>query len=648
MPQDSQKLLWTPSDERMQNSNMQSFIDYVTTEHKISITTYQELYQWSIDNQSLFWESVWEFTNIISSQKYSSVLQGDKIRSAIWFENAKLNFAENLLRHKNDSVAIIFKTENEEPNSITYNKLYDQVASVASALKNAGVKPNDRVAAFITNSPEAIIGMLATVSIGAVWSSCSPDFGYQGVLDRFGQIAPKILFAVNGYSYNGKKHESQKLLEQIAETIPSIEKIILINSIETESKLSHEKVISYGNFIDKTATEIHFEQLPFDHPLYIMYSSGTTGKPKCIVHGAGGTLVQHLKELVLHTNLKEIDVITYFTTCGWMMWNWLASSLAVGATIYLYDGSPSYPRLSTLFDAIDEHRISIFGTSPKFLSVCEARRVKPMQNNSMESLQTILSTGAPLSQQNFEYVYRDIKKDIQLASISGGTDIISCFLLGSPLLPVYSGELQCRGLGMKVESYDENGKAQINEVGELVCTAPFPSRPIYFWNDEDGQKYKKAYFENSELVWQHGDYIEINKRGSAIIHGRSDSTLNPGGVRIGTAEIYGPVEALDEIEDSIVIGKKSNSDTLIILFVVLAEGISLTDDLVKKINLILRTNRSPRHVPSKIFQVTEIPRTISGKKVEIAVTKIVHGEKVSNKDALANPKSLEQYKEFFS
>ncbi|HDL01312.1 MAG TPA: acetoacetate--CoA ligase [candidate division Zixibacteria bacterium] len=647
MPQDSQKLLWTPSEKRIQNSNIHAFIKFLSENHRLSFSNYQELYSWSIEDSSLFWESLWEFTKIISSQKYSSVLQGDTIRSAVWFENSKLNFAENLLRHKNENNAIIFQTENKEPITITYNALYKKVASVASALKKAGVKKNDRVAAFITNSPETIIAMLATASIGAVWSSCSPDFGYQGVLDRFGQIAPKILFAVNGYSYNGKKHESKKLLEHIAESIPEIEQIISIDSIETKTASSHSKIIQWDNFIDTSAADIIFEQLPFDHPLYIMYSSGTTGKPKCIVHGAGGTLLQHLKELILHTDLKEKDVITYFTTCGWMMWNWLVSSLAVGATIYLYDGSPSYPNLSVLFNAIERHKINIFGTSPKFLSACEARRVKPIQKNSLKSLQTILSTGAPLSHQNFEYVYKNIIQNVQLSSISGGTDIISCFMLGCPTLPVYSGELQCRGLGMKVETYDENNQPVIGQIGELVCTAPFPSRPIYFWNDEDGQKYKEAYFKKSESFWQHGDYIEINKQGGAVIHGRSDATLNSGGVRIGTAEIYGPVEALDEIEDSIVIGKKIGNDTQIILFVVLSENISLTDELKLKIKDTLKTNRSPRHVPYKIFQVTDIPRTISGKKVELAVTKIMHSEEVSNKDALANPKSLEQYKSIF-
>ncbi len=642
----ARKLLWTPSYERIKNSNIQKYIEFLNVNYQLSLANAQELYQLSINDSALFWKSLWEFTKVKSSQQYSSVLTGDKIRDAVWFQNARLNFAENLLRFNNDNTAIIFKTENIEPISISYKELHQKVAALASALKKAGLKENDRVAAFITNSPEAIIGMLATSSIGAIWSSCSPDFGAQGVLDRFEQIKPKVLFAVNGYSYNGKKYPSNKIISKIIESIPEIEKIVLIEAIEETEDITHTKLIKYDDFIDSSASKIEFAQLPFDHPLYIMYSSGTTGKPKCIVHGAGGTLLQHLKELVLHTNLKEKDVITYFTTCGWMMWNWLVSSLAVGATIYLYDGSPSYPNLSTLFKAIETHKINIFGTSPKFLSACEARRVKPREKFNLESLQTILSTGAPLSEQNFEYVYREIKEDIQLASISGGTDIISCFLLGNPLLPVYSGELQCRGLGMRVESYDESNQPQINKVGELVCTAPFPSRPIYFWNDDNGQKYKNAYFEYSESFWQHGDYIEINERGGAIIHGRSDATLNSGGVRIGTAEIYSALETLPEIEDSIVVGRKVKNDTKIILFVLLANKLSLTVQLIAQIKSTLKETRSPRHVPHEIHQVNDIPRTISGKKVELAVTKIIHGEKISNKDALANPDSLKQYEAF--
>ncbi len=648
MSHNAHKLLWTPSAERKQNSNLQLFMQYISENYQLTFLSYNELYQWSITDSSLFWETLWKFTNVKASQKFTSVLERDTIRSAVWFSDAQLNFAENLLRYKNDNTAIIFQTEDKEAISITYSELHKQVASVASALKKAGVKKNDRVAAFITNCPEAIIGMLATASIGAVWSSCSPDFGYQGVLDRFGQIKPKILFAVNGYSYNGKKFYSNNVIEHLANSINQIEKIVIIDSINSVSSLNHPNIVPWDKFIDKSATELSFAQLPFDHPLYIMYSSGTTGKPKCIVHGAGGTLLQHLKELILHTDLKENDVITYFTTCGWMMWNWLVSSLAVGATIYLYDGSPSYPNLSVLFRAIEKHKIHVFGTSPKFLSACEARRIKPNKKYNLDSLKTILSTGAPLSEQNFEYVYRDIKQDVQLSSISGGTDIISCFLLGNPLLPVYSGELQCRGLGIKVEMKTDETEPTKNRIGELICSAPFPSRPIYFWNDENGQKYKEAYFLESELYWQHGDYIEINERGGAVIHGRSDATLNPGGVRIGTAEIYGPVESLEEVEEAIVIGKQINNDTQIILFVVLSNGLSLTRELKQKIKKSLKTNCSPRHVPSDIFQVTDIPRTISGKKVEIAVRKILHGEEVTNKDALANPESLEQYHTFFS
>ena len=648
MSTDVQKPLWAPSDNRIKNSNLSNYITFINKTYNTNINNYPVLYQWSIDNISLFWESIWTYTKIIHSKEPETILSGDTIRDAVWFEGARLNFAENLLQHKNNNTAIIFQTEDKQPIKISFNELNQKVKALASSFKKAGLKPNDRVAAFITNSPEAIIGMLATTSIGAIWSSCSPDFGYQGVLDRFGQIKPKFLLAVNGYSYNGKKYESNEIVEHIAESIPEIEKIILIDTIDSSTPFTHTKITKWDDFIDKNPTELEFEQLPFDHPLYIMYSSGTTGKPKCIVHGAGGTLLQHLKELSLHTDLKENDVITYFTTCGWMMWNWLVSSLSVGATLYLFDGSPAYPNLSVLFDAIDEHKINIFGTSPKFLSACETQKISPIKSHNLDSLKTILSTGAPLSEQNFSYVYNRIKQDVQLASISGGTDIISCFMLGSPLLPVYAGELQCRGLGMKVEAYDENNKPIIDEVGELVCSAPFPSRPIYFWNDTDGEKYKQAYFQKSELFWQHGDYVEINNRGGAVIYGRSDATLNPGGVRIGTAEIYGPVEALEEVEESIVIGKTYDNDTKIILFVKLANNLKLTDELEQKIRDTLKKNRSPRHLPFRILQVTDIPRTISGKKVELAVKKIVEGQEISNKDALANPESLEQYRNFFS
>ncbi len=616
------------------------------------ISNYNELYEWSVSNIEEFWKLIWDFSGVIHSKPYERILSERKMPGAKWFEGAELNFAENLLRFRNDNIAIISYREGLPKVSLTYNELYQNVSSCVIALKNLGVKKGDRIAGFITNIPEAIIAMLAATSIGAVWSSCSPDFGLQGVLDRFSQIEPKVLFAIESYQYNGKENNCIEKIKQISESIPSIEKIILIpkfndyksKQISVTKKDELKNSISFLELLKNSFEEIKFEQLPFSHPVYIMYSSGTTGKPKCIVHSAGGTLLQHFKELSLHTNLKRNDIITFYTTCGWMMWNWLVSSLNIGATLFLYDGSPAYPNVDVLWKLMEEEKINIFGTSPKFLSICQKSDLVPKEKFDLSSLKTILSTGSPLSKENFEWVYSDIKNDLQLSSISGGTDIISCFMLGNPVLPVYSGEIQCRGLGMKVEAFDEKGNSIRQKKGELVCTEPFPSMPIYFWNDPDNEKYMNAYFRKFHGVWHHGDFIEITEHNGIIVYGRSDATLNPGGVRIGTAEIYRIVESMEEVLDSLVIGQNWNNDIRIILFVVLKNNLSITDKLKLKIKDKIRDLATPRHVPNKIIQIDEIPRTMNGKKVEIAVTRIIHGETVKNKDALANPNSLNQFK----
>jgi acetoacetyl-CoA synthetase len=644
--------LWNPSKERVHHSNMSAFMRFAENISKHSIATYDDLYKWSVTEIDEFWKSIWVISGLIHSNGYKTILSDRIMPGAKWFEGAQLNFAENLLRYRDQHIAIISSREDSPTVRLTYEQLYKIVASVAEGLKILGVKKGDRVAGFVSNIAESIISMLAVTSLGAIWSSCSPDFGLKGVLDRFGQIQPKILFAIESYNYNGKRIDCREKIKQIVEDISSIENIILIphfqdlQNIEKqgENKLNKSsKWIYFNKLLRLTSRNIEFVQSPFNHPVYIMYSSGTTGIPKCIVHGAGGTLLQHYKELSLHTNLKREDVITYYTTCGWMMWNWLVSSLMIGATIFLYDGSPVYPGVEILWRKIEGEKITIFGTSPKFISICEKLGLVPKNKFDLKSLQTILSTGSPLSEENFMWVYENVKTDIHLSSISGGTDIVSCFMLGNPNLPVYAGEIQCRGLGMKVEAFDENGNPAIEKKGELVCTTPFPSMPVSFWNDNNMEKYKAAYFEQYPGIWRHGDYIKITENGGVVVYGRSDATLNPGGVRIGTAEIYRVVEGMAEIVDSIVVGHEKNNDQRIILFVVLKEGLELNTELKEKIKNNIRNAATSRHVPHKIFRISEVPRTISGKKVELAVTKIINREKVENKDALANPQSLRQF-----
>lgn len=640
------KLLWQPSEDRIKNSNMYRFMKLVNEKYGKNFTEYDALYQWSIENIPDFWASMWEFGEIKASKPYTQVVDDlTKMPGAKWFSGAELNFAENLLRYRDDRVALIFKGEAQESTKMTYAELYDEVARVAKSLKELGVQPGDRVVGFMPNMPQTTIAMLSATSLGAVWSSCSPDFGIKGVLDRFGQIKPKVLFTANGYSFKGKSFDSLERISNILKELPTTKKVVVVPYTEKEPDISGvPNAVLYEEFKSKEDNlEIEFEQLPFEHPLYIMYSSGTTGLPKCMVQSAGGILIHHLKELMLHTDLKREDTIFYFTTCGWMMWNWLTSSLAVGATLVLFDGNPFHPHPGALWEMAQNEEISIFGTSAGYIAALMNAGVKPGKEYNLAPLRTILSTGSPLSVEGFEFIYKEVKEDVQLASISGGTDLNGCFAIGNPMLPVYAGELQCRPLGMKVEAFDENGKPVINQQGELVCTAPFPSMPIYFWDDPDGKKYHSAYFDVYPNVWRHGDFIEINERGGIVIYGRSDATLNPGGVRIGTAEIYRQVEQLEEIEDSLVVGQPWRNDVRVILFVKMAEGHELTDDLKNKIRQTLRTNASPRHVPAKIISVPDIPYTLNMKKVELAVKKVIQGQEVLNKDALKNPESLDYY-----
>jgi acetoacetyl-CoA synthetase len=596
----------------------------------------------------MFWQSVWAFCGVIGDMGAGPYLaDADKMPGALWFSNARLNFAQNLLRRRDHDTALVFWGENKVRRKLSFAQLYDQVSATAQALRAMGVKPGDRVAAFMPNMPETVVALLATTSIGAIWSSCSPDFGVQGVLDRFGQIKPKVLFCVDGYYYSGKTHDTLPRIAEIVRQLPTLEKVVVVPYLIAKPLIGDiPNAVHSGAFTSGLRpAEIVFEQVLFNHPLYILYSSGTTGVPKCIVHGTGGTLLQHLKEHQLHTDLKRGDRLFYFTTCGWMMWNWLVSGLASGATLLMYDGSPFYPNPSVLFDLADTESMSVFGTSAKYIDALAKLGVKPSNTHRLDSVRTMASTGSPLVPESFDYVYSNIKRDLLLSSISGGTDIVSCFVLGSPLLPVYRGELQCRGLGLKVEVYNDEGKPVVGEKGELVCSAPFPSMPVGFWNDPDGKKYHDAYFGRFPGVWCHGDYMELTPRGTAVIYGRSDSVLNPGGVRIGTAEIYRQVEQLHEVVESLVIGQDWENDVRVVLFVRLRDGLALDEALAKKIKTQIRNNTTPRHVPAKIVQVADIPRTKSGKIVELAVRNMVQGLPVKNKEALANPEALDLFKD---
>ena len=635
--------LWKPSLDIIKETNITLFQNYINQKYKLNHSDYKELHSWSVKFPDQFWSSLIEFTKIKYDGNLDPSIDGTmKMPGTKWFPNLKLNFAENLLKFNNDNVAIEFHREDGLLVELSYKELNKKVEYCYSYLKSINVQAGDRVAAIIPNIPEAIIFMLATSSIGAIWTACSPDFGEDAILERFLQVNPKVLISTDGYLFKGKYFSIEEKISTISSKLPAIESIVMIDYVK-KSKIFNSRTIEYHSIqsIDKR-DKIKFSKFNFSDPLYIMYSSGTTGRPKSIVHSIGGTLVQHIKELALHVNLSENDKIFYYTTCGWMMWNWLASSLALGATIVLYDGNPFYPNPDKLLNISSERGINVFGTSAKYIDSIRGMGVRPKTISVFEELKIILSTGSTLTDENFEYVYSEWKKDVQLSSISGGTDIISCFALGNPNLPVYKGELQCLGLGMDVKSYNLDGDTVISQKGELVCKTPFPSMPIYFWNDDDGQKYHNAYFSKFKDTWVHGDYISINDRDGIKIFGRSDATLNPGGVRIGTSEIYKVVDNIDGIIDSVAIGKKIDNDEQIILFVKMS--FQLCDDMILLIKNELRTKCSPKHIPYKIFQVKDIPYTLNGKKIEIAIKNIINGDKVLNKSSIGNPESLKYFK----
>jgi acetoacetyl-CoA synthetase len=642
------KPLWQPSPERIAGANLTAFRAAVERDWRVALGDYDALYQWSIREPERFWQSLWDFAGLCSETRGEvAVRDRDRMPGAVWFPEARLNFAENLLRRRDDSDAIVFLGEDRVRRRLSWRELYESVSRLAQALSALGIQPGDRIAGYLPNLPEAVVAMLAAASMGAVWSSCSPDFGTQGVLDRFGQIAPRLLFAADGYFYGGKQLDSLPRLREIAAALPSVEQVVVVPYARADlSAPDVPRSVLYGDLVSRwRPRDINFRAMPFNAPLYILYSSGTTGAPKCIVHGAGGTLIQHQKEHLLHCDIRPGDRVFYFTTCGWMMWNWLVSALACQATLLLYDGSPFHPTPGVLFDYADREGMTLFGTSAKFIDAIAKAGLQPVRSHRLATVRTILSTGSPLAPESFDYVYENVKRDVCLSSISGGTDIISCFVGGNPTGPVWPGEIQAKALGMQVEVFDEDGRSVVGKKGELVCTAPFPSMPLGFWNDADGARYRAAYFERFAGVWCHGDWAELTEHGGVVIYGRSDATLNPGGVRIGTAEIYRQVERLPEVLESLVIGQEWQNDTRIVLFVRLCEGLGLNDELADRIRREIRAASTPRHVPARIVQVADIPRTKSGKIVELAVREVVHGRPVKNREALANPEALDLFRD---
>ncbi len=642
----AERPLWTPGAERIEDANLTRFARAAIRDWGLRLNTYPAFYRWSCEHPEQFWRSVWKLCGVRGEPGARALVDGGKMPGARFFPDGQLNFAQNLLDRRPDGDAIVFWGEDKVKRRLSHPELHTLVARLAEALRAAGVAPGDRVAGYLPNMPEAIAAMLATAAIGATWSSCSPDFGVQGVLDRFGQIAPKVLFAADGYWYNGKALDVRDKVREIAARLPTVARTIVVPYLDERPEVAAipNAVRLADALAPHAGAALRVETMPFNHPLYIMYSSGTTGVPKCIVHGAGGTLLKHLTEQQLHSDLKPGDRLFYFTTCGWMMWNWLASGLASGATLLLYDGSPFAGDGTILFDYADAEEMTHFGTSAKFIDECHKRGLAPMRSHRLERLRMILSTGSPLVPESFDYVYRAVKKDVCLASISGGTDLIGCFVLGNPILPVWRGEIQARALGLAVDVFDESGHPVRGEKGELVCTRPFPSMPVGFWDDADGRKYRAAYFARFPDVWCHGDYVVLTEHDGMVIYGRSDAVLNPGGVRIGTAEIYRQVESLDEVAESMVIGQEWQGDVRVVLFVRLRAGLALDDALIAKIKQRIRANTTPRHVPAKILQVADIPRTRSGKIVELAVRNVVHGQPVKNLEALANPEALELFR----